>query len=103
MLGALRMLPEVVGHLLHGERPAKPPDSMRLRDLFAQIGSAAEFREFDEPGFAKTVYDLSARELDLSRTLLTGLMRTATTDEHECSMGRSGWVGTVVSAGGHRT
>jgi hypothetical protein len=33
VLGALRMLPEVVGHLLHGERPAKPPDSMRLRDL----------------------------------------------------------------------
>jgi hypothetical protein len=117
MLGALRMLPEVVGHLLHGERPAKPPESMRLRDLpsipmyeggwillgerpgeeialglvgkfwrpvieFARISSAAEFRDFDEPGFAKTVYDLSARELDSDRTLLSGLMRTATTDEH---------------------
>src|SRR5215212_7858242 len=33
MLGAMRMLPEIVGHLLHGERPAKPPASMRLRDL----------------------------------------------------------------------
>ena len=33
MLGALRMLPEIVGHLLHGERPSKPPESMRLRDL----------------------------------------------------------------------
>jgi len=33
VLGALRMLPEIVGHLLHGERPAKPPESMRLRDL----------------------------------------------------------------------
>lgn len=33
VLGALRMLPEVVGHLLHGEAPEKPPDSMRLRDL----------------------------------------------------------------------
>jgi hypothetical protein len=33
MLGALRMLPEIVGHLLHGERPAKPPESMRVRDL----------------------------------------------------------------------
>jgi hypothetical protein len=85
MLGALRMLPELVGHLLHGERPAKPPESMRLRDLpsipmyeggwvllgerrgeeialglvgkfwrpvieFAPVTSAAEFREFDEPG-----------------------------------------------------
>jgi hypothetical protein len=27
------MLPEVVGHLLHGMRPAKPPESLRLRDL----------------------------------------------------------------------
>jgi hypothetical protein len=33
MLGALRMLPEIIGHLLHGEPPAKPPESMRLRDL----------------------------------------------------------------------
>jgi hypothetical protein len=32
VLGALRMLPEVAGHVLHGERPAKP-DSMRLRDM----------------------------------------------------------------------
>ena len=117
MLGALRMLPEVVGHLLHGERPAKPPESMRLGDLpsiptyeggwillderpgeeialglvgkfwrpvieFARIDSPNEFREFKEPGFARTVYDLSARELDSNRTLLSGLMRTATTDQH---------------------
>src|SRR5215204_7661701 len=112
MLGALRMLPEVVGHLLHGERPAKPPESMRLRDLptipmyeggwillgerpgqeialglvgkfwrpaieFASIGTDEEFRSFDEPGFAKTVYDLSVSELEPDKTLLTGLMRTA--------------------------
>jgi hypothetical protein len=117
MLGALRMLPEIVGHLLHGERPAKPPASMRLRDLpsipmyeggwillgerpgqeialglvgkfwrpvieFARIRSADEFRGFDKPGFAKTVYDLSVRERGAGRTLLSGLMRTATTDEH---------------------
>jgi hypothetical protein len=120
------MLPEVVGHLLHGERPAKPPESMRLRDLpsipmyeggwillgerpgeeialglvgkfwrpvieFARIGSAAEFRDFDEPGFAKTVYDLSARELASNRTLLSGLMRTATTDEHARRWFRRYW------------
>ena len=117
MLGALRMLPEIVGHLLHGERPAKPPETMRLRDLpsipmydggwillgeragheialglvgkfwrpvieFAQITTADEFRDFDEPGFAKMVYDLSVREVAANRTLLSGLMRTATTDEH---------------------
>ncbi|MGB0096507.1 MAG: hypothetical protein WBP81_28715 [Solirubrobacteraceae bacterium] len=33
MLGALRMLPEIIGHLLSGEPPAKPPESMPLRDL----------------------------------------------------------------------
>jgi RNA polymerase sigma factor (sigma-70 family) len=99
MLGALRMLPEIIGHLLHGERPAEPPESMRLRDLpsipmyeggwillgerpgeeialglvrkfwrpvieWARITSADEFRDFDEPGFAKTVYDLSVREVE---------------------------------------
>ena len=126
MLGALRMLPEVVGHLLHGERPAKPPKSLRLRDLpsipmyeggwillgerpgeelalgligkfwrpvieFARIASADQFREFDKPGFAKTVYALSVRELGANKTLLSGLMRTATTDEHARRWFRRYW------------
>jgi hypothetical protein len=135
VLGALRMLPEVVGHLLHGERPAKPPESMRLRDLpsipmyeggwillgerpgeeialglvgkfwrpvieFAPIESAEEFRTFDEPGFAKTVYDLSASELEPGRTLLTGVMRTATTDEHARRWFRRYWA-FGVGSGAH--
>jgi hypothetical protein len=135
MLGALRMLPEIVGHLLHGERPAKPPASMRLRDLasipmyeggwillgerageeialglvgkfwrpvieFARITSAAEFRAFDEPGFAKTVYDLSGRVLDAHTTLLSGLMRTATTDEHARRWFRRYWT-FGVGSGAH--
>ena len=135
MLGALRMLPEVIGHLLHGERPAEPPESMRLRDLpripmyeggwillgertgeeialglvgkfwrpvieFARITSADEFRAFDEPGFAKTVYDLSVRELDANKALLSGLMRTATTDEHARRWFRRYWI-FGVGAGAH--
>ena len=135
MLGALRMLPEVVGHLLHGERPAKPPESMRLRDLpsipmheggwillgerpgreialglvgkfwrpvieWAPITSADQFREFDEPGFAKTVYYLSARELDANKTLLSGLMRTTTTDEHARRWFRRYWT-FGVGSGAH--
>jgi hypothetical protein len=135
MLGALRMLPEVVGHLLHGERPAKPPESMRLRDLpsipmyeggwillgerpgeeialglvgkfwrpaieFARIETADQFRAFDEPGFAKTVYDLSVRELEPNKTLLTGLMRTATTDEHARRWFRRYWT-FGVGSGAH--
>ena len=135
VLGALRMLPEVIGHLLHGERPAKPPESMRLRDLptipmyeggwillgdrpgeeialglvgkfwrpvieFARITSADQFREFDEPGFAKTVYNLAARELDANKTLLSGLMRTATTDEHARRWFRRYWT-FGVGSGAH--
>jgi hypothetical protein len=135
ILGALRMLPEVVGHLLHGERPAKPPESMRLRDLpsipmyeggwillgersgeeialglvgkfwrpvieFARIGTADEFRTFDEPGFAKTVYNLSVRELEPNKTLLAGLMRTATTDDHARQWFRRYWT-FGVGSGAH--
>lgn len=135
ILGALRMLPEVVGHLLHGERPAKPPESMRLRDLssipmseggwvplgerpgeeialglvgkfwrpvieFARIGSAEEFRAFNEPGFARTVYDLSVRDLEPNKTLLSGLMRTSTTDEHARRWFRRYWT-FGVGSGAH--
>lgn len=135
IFGALRMLPEVVGHLLHGERPARPPASMRLRDLpsipmyeggwvllgerpgeeialglvgkfwrpviqFARINTSDEFRGFDEPGFAKTVYDLSVRELGASTTLLSGLMRTATTDEHARRWFRRYWT-FGVGSGAH--
>ncbi len=134
VLGALRMLPEVVGHLLHGERPARP-ESMRLRDLpeipmaeggwlllgerpgegialglvgkfwrpvieFAHIGDPEEFRAFDEPGFAKTVYDLSVRQLEPRRTLLSGLMRTATTDAHARRWFRRYWT-FGVGSGAH--
>ena len=135
MLGAVRMLPEVVGHLLHGERPEKPPESMRLRDLagipmneggwvllgerpgeeialglvgkfwrpvidFAEIRSQEEFREFTEPGFAKTVYALSVAELDANRTRLAGVMRTATTDEHARRWFRRYWT-FGVGSGAH--
>jgi hypothetical protein len=116
VLGALRVLPDVVSHLLHGELPPRQPEHLRLRDLtaipldkggwvlpglreqdeialglvgtlwrpvieFARISSAAEFRDFAEPRFAKTIYALSVRTLDSRRTLLSGVMRTATTDE----------------------
>jgi hypothetical protein len=48
---------------------------------FAKV-PADRFGEFAEPGYAKTVYSLSVRALDEHRTLLSGVMRTATTDEH---------------------
>jgi hypothetical protein len=48
---------------------------------FGRVSSSAEFLNFCEPGFAKTIYALLVRPLGPRRTLLTGVMRTATTDE----------------------
>ena len=134
VLGALRMLPELASHLLHGERPPAAPERMRLRDTAAMpadqggwvllgerpadeialglvgrfwrpvISFAAvpteEFRDFAEPGFAKTVYSLSVRPLDGGRTLLRGEMRTATTDEHARRWFRRYWT-LGVGSGAH--
>lgn len=114
VLGAIRILPDIVSHMLHGELPQRPPEHLRLRDItklplndggwvllgerprdeialglvgtfwrpvieFAKV-PANRFREFAEPGYAKTIYSLSVRQLDVNRTLLSGVMRTATTD-----------------------
>jgi hypothetical protein len=115
MLGVLRALPDLAGHLLHGEAPPSPPARLRLRDTthlpldqggwvllgerpgdeialglvgkfwrpvieYAKV-TADHFRDFAEPGYAKTVYSLSVRRIEDERTLLSGAMRTATTDE----------------------
>jgi hypothetical protein len=115
VLGALRMLPEIASHLLHGERPPSAPEHLTLREttklptdtggwvllgeaegqelVLGLVGkfwrpvieyadvSAEDFRAFSEPGYAKTVYSLSVRPLEDQRTMLSGVMRTATTDE----------------------
>jgi hypothetical protein len=134
VLGALRMLPEIVSHLLHGERPPQAPESLRLRELaqmqpeqggwillgerpgeelalglvgkfwrpviqYAQV-SADGFSDFDEPGYAKTIYDLSVRPLPDGRSMLSGLMRTATTDEHARRWFRRYWT-FGVGSGAH--
>jgi len=114
MLGAIRILPDIVSRMLHGEPPPRPPEHLRLSDMtklplsdggwvllgerprdeialglvgkfwrpvieFAKV-PADRFREFAEPGYAKTIYALSVRPLNSRRTLLSGTMRTATTD-----------------------
>ena len=134
VLGALRMLPELASHILHGERPPSAPDSMRLRDMaelpvadggwvllaerqdqeivlglvgkfwrpvieFAEV-SAEGFTQFAEPGFAKTIYDLRVRPLGDGRTLLSGLMRTTTTDERARRWFRRYWT-FGVGSGAH--
>lgn len=114
-LGAMRMLPELVWHVVHGEASTAAPAHLRLRETAEMpmegggwvllgerpgeeialglvgkfwrpvIEYAAvapdEFRAFDEPGYAKTVYALSVRALGPGETLLSAVMRTAATDE----------------------
>jgi hypothetical protein len=134
VLGVMRMLPELASDLLHGERPAKAPERMRLLDMTAipaaeggwvllgerpddslalglvgkfwrpvityEAVEPEQFRDFAEPGFAKTVYELSVRELDDGRTLLTGVMRVATTDDHARRWFRRYWT-LGVGSGAH--
>jgi hypothetical protein len=134
VLGALRALPEVVSHVLHGEPPPGAPKRLRLRDTteipmgqggwvllgerpgdeialglvgkfwrpvitYAKV-SAQGFRDFAEPGYAKTIYSLSVRALGDRRTLLAGVMRTATTDEHARRWFRRYWT-LGVGSGAH--
>ncbi len=126
VLGAIRILPDVVWQRLHGEHPPAAPERLTLRDTtelpmsgggwvllderpgqeivlglvgrfwrpvieYADVGAAA-FRDFAEPGFAKTVYALGASPHEGGRTLLWAVMRTATTDEHARAWFRRYWM-----------
>ena len=134
MLGALRIVPDIVSHLLHGEPPPAAPRHLRLRDTvtlphdqggwvllgererdeialglvgkfwrpvieFSEVAPTA-FRDFAEPGYAKTIYSLSVRPLSDRRTLLGAMMRTATTDEHARRWFRRYWT-LGVGSGAH--
>jgi hypothetical protein len=134
VLGAIRVLPDIVSQMLHGELPQRPPQHLRLRDTaaipadeggwvllgerprdeialglvgkfwkpvidFASV-TAEQFRDFAEPGYAKTIYALSVRGIADRRTLLSGVMRTATTDEHARRWFRRYWT-FGVGSGAH--
>jgi hypothetical protein len=62
--------------------------------------SSADFKKFSEPGYAKHVYSLGARELDGGTTLLRGEMRVATTDAHARRWFRRYWT-LGVGSGAH--
>jgi hypothetical protein len=134
VLGAMRMLPELASHLLHGELPPAVPKELRLRDTtnappseggWVLLGERPgetlalglvgkfwrpvieyasverdDFRDFAQAGYAKTIYELSVQKLEDGRTLLTGLMRTATTDEHARRWFRRYWT-LGVGSGAH--
>jgi hypothetical protein len=93
------------GWVLLGERPG---DEIALGLVgtfwrpvidFAEV-SAGEFRAFAAPGYAKTIYSLSVRAVDPNRTLLSGVMRTATTDEQARRWFRRYWT-FGVGSGAH--
>ena len=133
-LGALRMLPEVVMRLLHGEAAPEAPRQLRLRDMptlppeqggwillgerprdevalgllgkfwlpvieYAKVAPES-FRSFNEPGYARTIYALSVKPIDHGRTLLSGVMRTATTDAYARRWFRCYWT-FGVGSGAH--
>jgi hypothetical protein len=58
------------------------------------------FESFNEPGYAKTVYSLSVQPLGERQTLLSAVMRTATTDEHARRWFRRYWT-FGVGSGAH--
>lgn len=60
----------------------------------------APSKEWNEPGFAKTIYGLGTRRLEDDRTLLWAVMRTATTDEHARAWFRRYWT-VGVGSGAH--
>jgi hypothetical protein len=66
---------------------------------YAQVAPEG-FRDFAEPGYAKTVYSLSVRTIDERRTLLSGVMRTATTDVQARKWFRRYWT-LGVGSGAH--
>jgi hypothetical protein len=115
LLGAMRVLPDLVWQGLHGEHPPAAAQRLTLRDTtelpmsgggwvllgerppeeialglagkfwrpvieYAEVDAGA-FKDFAEPGFAKTVYVLGTRPQEDQTTLLWATMRTATTDE----------------------
>ncbi len=93
------------GWVLLGKRPQ---DELALglvgkfwRPVIPYVAVTREsFREFAEPGYAKTVYSLSVRPLDERRTLLSAVMRTATTDDHARKWFRRYWT-LGVGSGAH--
>ena len=74
------------GWVLLGERPEREL-ALGLVGKFWRpviayaVVDAESFRDFAEPGYAKTIYALAVQPVDDGRCLLSAVMRTATTDE----------------------
>jgi hypothetical protein len=93
------------GWVLLGERPRNEIALGLVGKFWRPVITFAKvtpegFRDFSEPGFAKTVYALSVAPLNGGRTLLSGVMRTATTDDQARRWFRRYWT-FGVGSGAH--
>jgi hypothetical protein len=84
------------GWVLLGERPGREIALGLVGKFWRPVIPYASvhregFRQFAEPGYAKTVYALAVRPLDATQTMLSAVMRTATTDEHARRWFRRYW------------
>lgn len=84
------------GWVLLGERPREEIAIGLVGKLWRPVVStvrvtAERFGDFSEPGFAKTIYSFSVRALDERRTLLSSVMRTATTSDDARRRVRGSW------------
>jgi hypothetical protein len=85
----LREMPRLAGEqgewILLGERPQEEIALGVVGKFWRPVIEMTrvtrdEFRDFAQPGFAKTIYSLSVQAIDEQHTQLVGSMRTATTD-----------------------
>lgn len=93
------------GWVLLGERPRDEIALGLVGKFWRPVISFAKvtperFADFEEPGFAKTVYSLSVRTVGEDRTLLSAVMRTATTDAEARRWFRRYWT-FGVGSGAH--
>jgi hypothetical protein len=100
-----RVPPALGGWVLLGERPNEEIALGMVGKFWLPVieyatVSRESFRDFAQPGYAKTVYALSVRALEADRTLLTGVMRTATTDVSARRWFRAYWT-FGVGSGAH--
>ena len=97
--------PALGGWVLLGERPGEEIALGLVGKFWLPVIEFASvsregFRDFAEPGYAKTVYALSVRALAPRQTLLTGVMRTGTNDDQARRWFRCYWT-LGVGSGAH--
>lgn len=93
------------GWVLLGERPGEELALGLVGRFWRPVITYAAvtregFRDFAEPGYAKTVYALAVRGLDDRRSMLSAVMRTTTTDQDARRWFRRYWT-CGVGSGAH--